>query len=297
MVADLRRGLPSDWSPECPVDVVLAGTPCQGFSLAGSMSPNDPRNELTTIGARIAVQLSPRIVLMENVAAAVKQQPWRNAQQLFRDAGYKTFTMMWSALDFGVPQLRKRAFLIAVKSEFNERIFKPKPSAFRPTVADVIGNVCPAEDHKPKILPPGSRGRLIAEKIKPGMKLCNVRNSPRALRTWDIGSVFGQVTRKERSVLEALVVLRRRNRVRKFGDADPVSATEISKFLEWPSTAMLRKLIRKGFVKKVTGKYDITHTFNGKYRRLRWDELSPAVTTKFGEPSHFLHPTEHRDWR
>jgi DNA (cytosine-5)-methyltransferase 1 len=44
----------------------------------------------------------------------------------------------------------------------------------------------------------------------------------------------------------------------------------------------------------VSGLLDLTHTFNGKYRRLELGRPSLTVDTKFGDPRYFLHPTENR---
>ncbi|WP_442915885.1 DNA cytosine methyltransferase [Loktanella sp. M215] len=38
----------------------------------------------------------------------------------------------------------------------------------------------------------------------------------------------------------------------------------------------------------------MTHTFNGKYRRPHWNDVSPTVDTRFGQPRYFLHPDQHR---
>ena len=54
-------------------------------------------------------------------------------------------------------------------------------------------------------------------------------------------------------------------------------------------------LIKKGFVRKSSkDTYDLTRTFNGKYRRLSWDTPSPTVDTRFGDPNYFLHPENNR---
>ena len=39
---------------------------------------------------------------------------------------------------------------------------------------------------------------------------------------------------------------------------------------------------------------DLSHTFNGKYRRLSWDHPAPTVDTRFGDPKYYLHPEEQR---
>ena len=40
--------------------------------------------------------------------------------------------------------------------------------------------------------------------------------------------------------------------------------------------------------------YDLTNAFNGKFRRLKWDQPAPTVDTRFGQPRYFLHPDEDR---
>ena len=213
---------------------------------------------------------------------------------MFRSKGYKTQTVIWSASEFGVPQKRQRAFMFAARN-FPNIEWKTIPGPYRScTLADVFLGRSPRFDHLPKPLCSSSPQGLIASHIGPGKKLCNVRNSDRAVRTWDIPNVFGSVTSIERQVLEALVVLRRRNRTRDYGDADPVLARDVSKFVGWATCPALISLKIKSYVRKVGNLYDLRHTFNGKYRRLALDSVSPSVTTKFCDPTHFLHPSENR---
>ena len=47
-------------------------------------------------------------------------------------------------------------------------------------------------------------------------------------------------------------------------------------------------------MRKQSRYYDLTHTFNGKYRRLRWDAPAYTVDTRFGDPIYFLHPDQQR---
>lgn len=291
--ADLALGLPDDPNFLRGVDVVLAGPPCQGFSLAGKLDPFDSRNTLLVKAAKLAVKLQPKFIVIENVAAAARHTAWNSAHRLLRDAGYTAQTHKWSADQYGVPQRRRRAFLIGAAPGYSFQPVAPKHVA-RTVVRDVLAQRASTTDHEPTELSADSRGRLISENIGAGMKLCNVRNSPNCVRSWDIAPVFGHVSASEREVLEAIVVLRRRGRVRNHGDADPVKATTVSKFMGRPASRILATLCAKNFIRRVNGRFDLLQTFNGKYRRLALDEPSPAVTTKFGDPSHFLHPTEHR---
>ena len=56
----------------------------------------------------------------------------------------------------------------------------------------------------------------------------------------------------------------------------------------------LSALAARGFVRCVEDRFDLTHTFNGKYKRLEWDKCAPTVDTRFVEPRYFLHPEECR---
>ncbi|MEQ8509263.1 MAG: DNA cytosine methyltransferase [Rhodospirillaceae bacterium] len=290
---DLATGFPDEWVIPNSVDLVIGGPPCQGFSLAGKMDPSDPRNDLFNVAAELALKIKPKFILIENVAAASKTPNWRSAQQRFQESGYKAETILWSASQFGVPQIRKRAFLLGIRQHSRFEIRLPARRRLK-TVGEVLRKVKFNKDRAPVPLCSLTKVGAIADHIMPGMKLCNVRNSDKAVRSWDIPDVFGPVTASEREVLEAIVVLRRRNRVRSVGDADPVAARNISQYLGRPVYQNLSRLIRGGHVRKIEDRYDIVRTFNGKYRRLSWDELSPAVTTQFGDPTHFLHPSENR---
>ena len=162
------------------------------------------------------------------------------------------------------------------------------------SVANVLHFRDGTPNHKPSKLPAGSQALLIAKHIRQGQKLSNVRGGPRAVHTWHIPEVFGKTSAEERRVLEALVKLRRQCRTRSFGDADPVTATIISRYVGHPVSDTLASLVCRGFVRKIDGSFDLTRTFNGKFRRLSLDAPSPTVDTRFGDPRYFLHPTDDR---
>jgi len=192
----------------------------------------------------------------------------------------------------GVAQTRRRVVALAWNTgkELEPKITEVPGGTLR----DAIENINGASNHHPNFLERGSKLVKIAKRIGPGQKLCNVRGGPRAVHTWDIPEVFGYTTEGERTLLEALLRLRRQNRVRDFGDADPVTAHRLYLHLGKPVAATLRELQRKGFVRRKGKYYDLAHTFNGKFRRLRWDKPAPTVDTRFGSPRYFLHPKENR---
>lgn len=100
------------------LDLLAGGPPCQGFSTAGKNLRNDPRNNLVWAFLRLVEDLSPKMVLMENVPAMAWKRGSSTLIELrkrFALLGYFTSTIIAHAEGYGVPQLRRRLFLIAVK--------------------------------------------------------------------------------------------------------------------------------------------------------------------------------------
>ena len=277
-------------------DVVIAGSPCQGFSTLGHRRIKDPRNSLYLRGTKIAIELSPRVIVLENVTGILSKKMsghLLSAISCLENAKYYTKLVQLRCSDFGVPQIRKRVFLIACKAKKPlvdfEIATRPKQS-LKQALAGVRG----LQNHEPNILDAKSDAFKIAVCIGQHQKLCNVRGGERAVATWDIPSVFGRTTKHERAVLCSIRSLRRRIRVRETGDADPVRLSDLKFDLGSNISGVLNRLIEKRFVRKIGRRFDLTNTFNGKYRRLSYTHPSPAVDTRFGMPNYFLHPTEHR---
>jgi len=118
------------------IDVLVGGPPCQGFSIAGKRNSNDERNLLFYEFVRIAKELKPSWVLMENVRgiASAKMPDGTNALQTIYKAFLPEFKIKHyfvNAADFGVPQNRKRIIFIGnsknIDFEFNLPRRKWKP--------------------------------------------------------------------------------------------------------------------------------------------------------------------------
>lgn len=277
------------------VDVLLAGSPCQGFSTVGKRDPSDPRNGLLLTAGRIAGRVRPRVFIAENVAGVVSGEHrsyWDALGELLRAQGYQTTQLRCDATTMGVAQMRHRLVLLAWRQGWRGEVVLP--SAPGGVLRDALAGLQDAPNHDVRPLAGGSRCAKIASHLGPGQKLCNVRSSQRAVHTWAIPEVFGRTNREERQLLEAMLKLRRRDRARTFGDADPVTARTLYMHLRRPVAAALKTLHDKGYVRKCGDRYDLAHTFNGKYRRLSWDAPSLTVDTRFGDPHYFLHPDESR---
>ena len=109
--------------------LLAGGPPCQGFSLAGRRSVDDPRNSLVWSFLDITQSLRPKFVLIENVSAI--QSPFERGRRASvladieealrridsSDHGYSTIRVLLRADQYGVPQRRKRVFLIGVRGD------------------------------------------------------------------------------------------------------------------------------------------------------------------------------------
>lgn len=211
---------------------------------------------------------------------------------MLKNGGYHVTRILAEGPSSGVPQLRKRLFLAAWFGNDALR-WEPETTPTLP-LSDTLKKVDGLSGHDPKLLPAGSREQSIARRILPGQKLCNVRISPAAVPTWDIPEVFGTVTASEREILDAIIRLRRRNRRRDFGDADPVLPSVVSAYLERCCDSEIARLLDARYLRRVGQYIDLKHTYNGKFRRLPIDGVSPTVDTHFGNPSLFLHPYRDR---
>jgi DNA (cytosine-5)-methyltransferase 1 len=102
------------------VDVIIAGPPCQGFSLTGTRNENDKRNTLFYSVFELAEKLNPSALIIENVpgiATLYKGKVKDEILRLSEKLGYKCTPQVLYAPDFGVPQIRKRMFFVCLKKE------------------------------------------------------------------------------------------------------------------------------------------------------------------------------------
>jgi len=294
VTADLTVGVPNEHQIK-RVDALIAGPPCQGFSTAGKREVNDHRNHLLTLTGKIALRLLPKVLVVENVAGALSGEhaKYMNSLEMaMRVAGYCTHTIQCQVADLGTAQLRKRVLLFAWNTgrTLHFRQLRKKQLSLRA----VLCGVETEQNHNPLRLVPYSRDWYIAKRIKAGQKLSNVRGGENSVSTWQIPEVFGAVTENEITVLELLRRLRRQDRKRDVGDADPVSYDRLRKALGQKFKRTVDGLVAKGYVRRIGRCFDLVGTFNGKYRRLAWDKPSCTVDTRFGEARYFLHPSQLR---
>lgn len=102
------------------VTLVCGGPPCQGFSVQRRGHRVDPRNDLVVNFARLATAIAPAMILIENVPGLIGKRGIEHLAMVSRilDAGgYEYISTVLKAANYGVPQHRNRAFIVAWRSE------------------------------------------------------------------------------------------------------------------------------------------------------------------------------------
>jgi len=281
------------------LDIVVAGPPCQGFSTAGGYKKTDPRNELLATTCSITTKAKPKIIVIENVSGltnSVNCDTLEFAVNILKEANYFVDMRIVECEKHGVPQRRRRLFIVA-RSGGREFSLSSIPEMPKVLIKDVLSKPLDLSDlgiEPHQTLKPNTKEWHIAKAIKQGQKLCNVRSSENCVHTWDVPKAFGRTNVKERELLCLIQKIRRQVRRRPNGDADAVELSVLRGRSKSSIDQPIDSLLHKGYLRWVEGNIDLTNTFNGKYRRLVWEGISPTVDTRFGDFRLFLHPLENR---
>lgn len=113
----------------CPIDVVIAGPPCQGFSVTGPRNFDDPRNKLYLAVIELVKQYKPKGFIIENVPGMATMYQGQVKDEIinrFKKMGYNIDSKILLAADYGVPQMRKRLIFMGVRSDIGHPRF-PEP--------------------------------------------------------------------------------------------------------------------------------------------------------------------------
>lgn len=124
-------------------DMIIGGPPCQDFSSAGLRNEDNGRGDLTVSYASIISNVRPRWFVMENVATITKTNKLVAAKRIFKEAGYGVTQVVLNAALCGVPQKRKRFFLIGLqgaKDGFMDSFIQNRLAKKEMTVKDYFGD-------------------------------------------------------------------------------------------------------------------------------------------------------------
>lgn len=123
------------------IDLVAGGVPCPPFSKAGKQLGKDDERDLFPAALKIVARTLPKAVMLENVSGLL--EPKFDSYRSEIDAslnklGYITFWKLLNASDFGVPQLRPRVVLVALRPEYADSFNWPDYKITPPTVGEAL---------------------------------------------------------------------------------------------------------------------------------------------------------------
>lgn len=118
-------------------DIMCAGFPCQPFSKAGKqLGINDERGQFIVDFERILTRHKPKYFILENVPNLRRhdrEETWREIKEVLESCNYTVYDEILSPHEFGIPQIRKRIYIVGIHNSVKKKFEFPKPS----TVADM----------------------------------------------------------------------------------------------------------------------------------------------------------------
>ncbi len=125
------------------IDIFVGGSPCQSFSIAGARGGfEDARGTLFYEYARLVKEIKPRMFIYENVYGVLthdKGNTWKVMQNIFDELGYYYKWSILNAKDFGIPQGRRRLYVVGFKNKKDYDSFRfPRPRKLKYTMQDFL---------------------------------------------------------------------------------------------------------------------------------------------------------------
>lgn len=222
------------------IHAVVGGAPCQGFSLIGKRALDDPRNRLVREFARLVIELNPRYFVLENVAGLTVGNHRKFLDEVVEefDAKYRIVMpyRVLQAAEYGVPQSRKRLFLIGAREGVPLPAYPPAFTAARstkglpvdssrplcPTVMDAIGDL-PDVDQYEELIDSDS---VIGEFGKPSHYAEILRGLRRDPADFSHTRVFD-----EKLLTSSMRTLHTRESRMRFSATPPGTTEAVSRFL------------------------------------------------------------------
>ena len=134
---------------EC--DVLLGGPPCQGFSThrINDEGVDDPRNGLLLRYFEFVRDLNPKAFVVENVPGLLWKRHEKYLKKFIKEAKKSGYTVLapttLNARDYGVPQNRKRVFIVGIRNDVKLNLqWPPSPTHFDPNSDEVLLQKLPA---------------------------------------------------------------------------------------------------------------------------------------------------------
>lgn len=251
-----------DSSIEIPAaDIIIGGPPCQGFSLLNKKRENDPRKKLWIPYMEVVRRSNAKMFIMENVPQLLGSLEHREILEHALLQGFNTWSGTLIAADYGVPQTRKRAFIVGIKEGDPDSYFPPLRTHYDPNKK------------------PHQRGLFSGDYCKDALPWRTVRDV-----IGDLEKPFGTVIR---DVLPPYDL--------HFGRSP--TDKSLKRYMAIPEEGMNRFDLQRAapeitpqcWINKKSGGTDL-------FGRLWWDRPSVTIRTEFFKPEkgRYLHPVQHR---
>lgn len=134
-----------NWDKKLEVDLIMHGSPCQDFSLAGKQAGGDKgsgtRSSLMYETIRIVDKLRPKYVVWENVKNLISKKHKHNFDaylEAMKKLGYVNYYQVLNAKDYGIPQNRERVFTISIRKDINKVFIFPQPQELKLKLKDML---------------------------------------------------------------------------------------------------------------------------------------------------------------
>lgn len=135
----------TQWDKDIKVDLIMHGSPCQDFSVAGLNKGGDKgsgtRSSLMYETLRIVEKVKPKYVIWENVKNLLSKKHRHNFGaylEAMDKLGYHSSYQVLNAKDFGVPQNRERVFTVSIRNDLNVDFKFPEPQELTIRLKDVL---------------------------------------------------------------------------------------------------------------------------------------------------------------
>jgi DNA (cytosine-5)-methyltransferase 1 len=133
------------WNKDIEVDLIMHGSPCQDFSLAGLQAGGDEgsgtRSSLMYETIRIVEKLKPKYVIWENVKNVISKKHKHNYDNYcnkMTELGYANYGQVLNAKDYGIPQNRERVFTISIRKDLNQTFQFPAKQELKLRLKDML---------------------------------------------------------------------------------------------------------------------------------------------------------------
>lgn len=134
------------WNKDIECDLIMYGSPCQDFSVAGRGAGGDKgsgtRSSLMYETLRIVEKLKPKYVIWENVKNLLSKKHRHNFgayQEAMNNLGYTNYYQVLNAKDYGIPQNRERIFTISIRKDISDDEFIfPEPMPLEKKLKDML---------------------------------------------------------------------------------------------------------------------------------------------------------------